>query len=94
MTRSRGPTKHNPSRSLSNPTQGGATTRSELIDIEALASWLGVEIVFVRRLIAERRIPFLKIGKYIRFDPPEVARWIDDRRVGIYKERSAYRGNR
>jgi len=42
--------------------------------------------------VVERRIPFLKIGKFIRFDPYEVARWIDDQRVGIYKERSAYRG--
>ena len=29
-----------------------------LIDSEAMAPWLGVEIVFVRRLVAERRIPF------------------------------------
>lgn len=63
-------------------------TRTELIDIAALASWLGVEIVFVRRLIAERRIPFLKIGKFVRFDPLEVATWLDDQRVGIHKERS------
>jgi excisionase family DNA binding protein len=69
-----------------------AQTRTELIDTEALAAWLGVEIVFVRRLVAERRIPFLKIGKFVRFDPPEVARWIDDQRVGASKERSAHRG--
>jgi excisionase family DNA binding protein len=62
------------------------------VNSEALATWLGVEIVFVRRLVAERRIPFLKIGKFVRFDPPEVARWIDDQRVGVSKERSALRG--
>ena len=63
-----------------------------MIDVPALAAWLGVEVVFVRRLVAERRIPFLKISKFVRFDPPEVARWIDDQRVGIYKERSARHG--
>ena len=92
MTTSRGPTKHNPSRSLSTAAQRRAQTRTELIDIEALATWLGVEVVFVRRLVAERRIPFLKIGKFVRFDPDEVSRWIDDQRVGIYKERSAHCG--
>jgi excisionase family DNA binding protein len=92
MTTSRGPTKNNPSRSLSTAARDRAQTRTELIDIEALATWLGVEIVFVRRLVAERRIPFLKIGKFVCFDPPEVARWIDDQRVGIYKERSGHRG--
>jgi excisionase family DNA binding protein len=56
-----------------------------LIDSEALASWLGVEIVFVRRLVAERRIPFLKIGKFVRFDPDEVAMWIDDQRIAALR---------
>jgi excisionase family DNA binding protein len=92
MTTSRGPTQNNPSRPLSTKAQAMAQMRTELIDIEALATWLGVEIVFVRRLVAERRIPFLKIGKFVRFDPFEVAGWIDDQRVGIYKERSAHRG--
>jgi excisionase family DNA binding protein len=63
-----------------------------LINVEELAAWLGIEIGFVRRLVSERRIPFIKIGKFIRFDPDEVATWIDDQRVGIYKERSARRG--
>jgi len=51
-----------------------------------------VEIVFVRRLVAERRIPFLKIGKYVRFDPDELAAWLDAQRVGADKERTARRG--
>jgi excisionase family DNA binding protein len=59
-----------------------------LIDTEELATWLGVETVFVRRLVAERRVPFLKIGKFVRFDPKEVATWIDNQRVGVYEERS------
>jgi excisionase family DNA binding protein len=68
------------------------TTRTELIGVEALATWLGVEIVFVRRLVAERRIPFLKIGKFVRFDPDEIAAWLDAQRVGADKERTARRG--
>ena len=92
MTTSRRPTKNNPSRSLSTAAQGRAQTRTELIGVEALAAWLGVEIVFVRRLVAERRIPFLKIGKFVRFDPAEVATWIDEQRVGVFKERSVRRG--
>jgi len=94
MTTSRRPTKNNPSRPLSTAAQTMVHNRTELIDVEALATWLGVEIVFVRRLVAERRIPFLKIGKFVRFDPPEVARWIDDQRVDTYKERSARRDRR
>ena len=92
MTTSRASARKPPSSpSHSYPRRGAPVTRSELIDIEALAAWLGVEIVFVRRLVAERRIPFLKIGKFVRFDPDEVAAWVDERRVGVYNERSARR---
>jgi excisionase family DNA binding protein len=65
------------------PPQNGSNPSSTcaLLDIDGLASWLGVEPGFVRRLIAQRRIPFLKIGKYVRFDPAEIAAWIDGQRV-------------
>jgi excisionase family DNA binding protein len=52
-----------------------------LLSIEQLADWLGVTDRFIRRLVAERRIPFLKIGKFIRFDPVEIDPWLDSQRV-------------
>ena len=48
-----------------------------LLDITALASLLGVNPRHIRRLVAERRIPFIKWGHLIRFDPAEIRRWID-----------------
>ncbi|MGO8873191.1 MAG: helix-turn-helix domain-containing protein [Acidimicrobiales bacterium] len=58
-----------------------AAQRVRFLDVEGLAGWLGVEVVFVRRLVAERRIPFVKIGRFVRFDPEEIAAWIDGQRV-------------
>jgi len=51
-----------------------------LWDVAALAQRLGVSERFVRRLVHERRIPFLKIGKFVRFDPDDIADWLSDRR--------------
>ena len=51
-----------------------------LIDLTTLARWLGVEPRHVRRLVAERRIPFIKWGHLLRFDPEEIRRWIDQYR--------------
>ncbi len=45
-----------------------------------LAQHLGVTPRHVRRLIAERRIPYLKWGRLIRFDPDEIADWLDSAR--------------
>jgi excisionase family DNA binding protein len=63
-----------------------------LVDVGDLAAWLRVEVVFVRRLVAELRIPFLKIGKFIRFDPDQVAAWIDEQRIDVFRKGSARRG--
>lgn len=51
-----------------------------LMDIASLAEHLGVGPRHVRRLVSERRIPFIKWGHLIRFDPDEVREWIDDYR--------------
>ncbi len=52
----------------------------ELVDIETVAKLLGVGERSVRRLVAERRIEFVKIGHYVRFDLEVVRDWVEDRR--------------
>ena len=37
----------------------------------------------VRRLVAERRIPFFKVGKFVRFDPGELDVWLEQQRVEV-----------
>lgn len=36
---------------------------------------------FVRRLVAERGLPFHKVGKYVRFDPRDIETWLSEHRV-------------
>ena len=93
VTPSRGAVASTPSR-RSNPVRRRAATRAPLLDVEGLAEWLGVEVVFVRRLVAERRVPFVKLGKFVRFDPDEVASWIDGQRVPPTKSSRKRRANR
>ena len=35
----------------------------------------------MRRLVAERRIPYVKVGRFVRFDPIAVTAWIDTCRI-------------
>ena len=56
--------------------------RHSLMDIEAVARRLGVQVRHVRRLVAERRIPFVKWGHLLRFDPVEIEAWLDRARRG------------
>jgi excisionase family DNA binding protein len=48
-----------------------------LMDLPALAHRLGVNHRHIRRLVAERRIPYLKWGHLLRFDPDEIEAWLD-----------------
>lgn len=52
-----------------------------LLDVAGVAERLGVTERFVRRLVFERRIPFLKLGHFVRFEPDAVERWIVDARI-------------
>jgi excisionase family DNA binding protein len=58
-----------------------STSHDGLLDIDGLADRLGVGERFVRRLVEERRIPYLKIGRLVRFDAREVEEWISCRRI-------------
>jgi excisionase family DNA binding protein len=48
-----------------------------LLDQSALAAHLGITERHVRRLVAERRIPFVKVGRFVRFDPAAVTEWLE-----------------
>ena len=47
-----------------------------LMTCEQLAERLGVTVRFVRRLVDEHRVPFMKIGKFVRFDQAQIDRWL------------------
>jgi excisionase family DNA binding protein len=47
-----------------------------LLDVDGLAERLGVTVRFVRRLVAQRRVPYIKLGSLVRFDPDDVDLWL------------------
>ena len=60
-----------------NYVQGRVKSGRELVGIAAVARRLGVSERHMRRLVSERRIPFIKWGHLLRFDPDEIEAWID-----------------
>ncbi len=57
------------------------TERRPLMDLPTVAKYLGVSERHIRRLVQERRIPFIKSGHPLRFDPDEIDAWVDTKRV-------------
>ncbi len=48
-----------------------------LLTIKEVAELLAVTERHIRRLVHERRIPYVKWGHLVRFDPDEIAAWLD-----------------
>jgi excisionase family DNA binding protein len=55
-----------------------------LLDMPAVAALLATSVRHVQRLVSEQRIPYLKVGRFVRFDPAEVSAWLDEQRVEMY----------
>jgi excisionase family DNA binding protein len=51
-----------------------------LLTVEQTAERLGTSVRFVRRLRAERRLPFVKLGKHLRIDSADLEAFIDAHR--------------
>ena len=55
--------------------------RDALVDINVVAARLAVQVRHVRRLVHERRIPYVKWGHLLRFDPADIDAWLEAARV-------------
>jgi excisionase family DNA binding protein len=63
------------------PTAGApSSTRAPLSLVEA-AEYLNVSERFVRRLVAERRIPYMKVGRLLRFRADDLDQFLERCRV-------------
>jgi excisionase family DNA binding protein len=56
-------------------------TGTVLLTVEAAAKRLSTSPRFIRRLIAERRIEFVKVGRHVRISESALADFIDAGRV-------------
>jgi excisionase family DNA binding protein len=59
--------------------------RAPLLNTDEIAKVLCVTPRHVRRLVAERRIPFVRVGRFVRFEPGELDVWLDQQRVDVVR---------
>ncbi len=61
----------------------------KLLSVEDAAIVLGTTARFPRRLIAERRIRFVRVGRHVRIPESAIAEYIDSRTVPALPPRRA-----
>ena len=55
----------------------------KLEDVPRCADRLGTSERHIRHLVARREIPFLRVGRLIRFDPEKVDAWLESNTVDV-----------
>ncbi len=64
----------------------------ELWDDDRLCAYLGVGSRFVARICSEKRIRYLRVGGRRRFDPADVAEYVEASKRGGPERRATKRG--
>ncbi|GEM_PF-4684061 len=65
----------------------GVERRRRLLGVRDVAEYLGLSKDTVHEMCRKHRIPHLKIGGRIRFEPEEFYRWVETHRRGYQPHR-------
>ncbi|OSC68847.1 excisionase [Streptomyces sp. BF-3] len=61
-------------------------TTDHLLTVDEAAERLGTGVRFIRRLIAERRIRYVKLGKHVRIADSVLTEYVEERTVPTVRE--------
>ena len=67
-----------------------AQIQAQLLNYQEVAELLGVTERHIRHLVSQRRIPFVRWGRVIRFDPQQINSWVKLASVEPRDEPSQY----
>lgn len=48
-----------------------------LMTIWELERMTSIKVSSLRKMVASKKIPFVKIGRLVRFNPEDIARWVE-----------------
>jgi excisionase family DNA binding protein len=65
----------------------------QLLTVDAAAERMSTSVRFVRRLIAERRIEFVKVGRHVRISESALADFIEAGRIEPMTVAKVWPGN-
>ncbi len=52
-----------------------------LIDVKQLSESTGLSVFTLYSWINQKRIPYVKVGRLVRFDPKKIEKWIEGNTV-------------
>jgi len=55
------------------------TTISSLLNVQELARWLNIKESTIRKWVCYRKIPYISVGRAVRFRREDIDQWLQDR---------------
>jgi excisionase family DNA binding protein len=52
-----------------------------MLNVHELSKELGISESGIYQWISQRKIPFVKIGRTVRFDPEEISKWLSEKKI-------------
>jgi excisionase family DNA binding protein len=59
---------------------------NRLVDVKAVVELLGVKEKTLYSWVNQRKIPYVKVGRLLRFDLSKVEEWIKENSVAVYDD--------
>lgn len=63
--------------------------KNQLFNVQRAAERLGISVFTLRTWVSQRRIPFVKLGRRVLFNPDDLDRMIQANTVEPFRPRSA-----
>jgi excisionase family DNA binding protein len=54
---------------------------TQILNVKDAAEFVGLKPATIYALVSARRIPFLKIGRAVRFDSQDLTAWLESKRI-------------
>jgi len=55
--------------------------QTKLLNINELAEYLGIKISTVYSWVNQRKIPYIKVGRLVKFDQVDIDKWLAEQKV-------------
>ena len=56
---------------------------NHLMNVKQLAKFLGVSVNTIYSWVHQKRIPYIKVGRLVRFDSQDLDNWFAKNKVGV-----------
>lgn len=60
--------------------------KKDLIDVRELSEYLGITVETAYNWVSQKKIPYIKVGRLLRFDLDKINEWLEKSSHSLYSK--------